>query len=75
MYWSLASAVLAHVLISRNGTDQTVVRIYPSWRIMIWSPDEYTGEMAPIYCRLSEDRVVEVWLEDDGEFAREPPPE
>jgi hypothetical protein len=30
------------------------------------NPDEYTDEMKPIYGRLSEEREVEVWLDEDS---------
>jgi hypothetical protein len=39
------------------------------------NPDEYTDEMKPIYGRLSEEREVEVWLDEDGHWANEPPPD
>jgi hypothetical protein len=71
-YWGIVSAVLSHMYLSPRGVDQTVVRVYPSGRITIWNPDEQTGEMKPIYCRLGEDRIVEVWVDDQGEWARDP---
>ena len=59
--WSLISAVLSHVHLSRNGIDQTVMYVYPSGRITLWNPNEHTGEMERIFCRLNDDGVVEVW--------------
>ncbi len=71
-YWNIVSAVLSHMYLSPHGVDQTVVRVYPSGRITIWNPKEQTGEMAPIYCRLNEGRIVEVWVDDQSEWASDP---
>lgn len=71
-YWDIVSAVLSHMYLSPRGVDQTVVRVYPSGRITIWNPNEQTGRMEPIYCRLGEERIVEVWVNDQGEWASGP---
>jgi hypothetical protein len=70
--WGLISAVLAHIYLSRHGVDQTVVYVYSSGRITIWNPNEYTGKMEPVFCRLNRERDVEVWVDDDEEWASEP---
>ena len=71
-YWEIVSAVLSHAYLSRDGLDQTVMHVYPSGRITLWNPNQHTGIMERIFCRLSNDRVVEVWVDDDGEWASDP---
>jgi len=51
--WPLISAILAHIVLSRFVVDQTVWRVFPSWRFTIWNPNEYTDEMEPIFCRVN----------------------
>lgn len=70
--WPLVMSVLAHAVQSPYGIDQTVVQVFPSGRITIWNPDEHTGEMKPIFCRVTDMGVVEVWLDDDGFWADDP---
>lgn len=68
----LVTAVLSHIILSRYSVDCTVVRVYPSGIVTIWNPNEYTEQMEPIHCRVSEHLEVEVWLDEDGDWASSP---
>ncbi|HEV3091290.1 MAG TPA: DUF5615 family PIN-like protein [Candidatus Cybelea sp.] len=69
--WNLILGFLQHAYVYRNGVDQTVSYVYPSGRVTIWNPNEYTGEMEPVFCRLT-DHGVEVWLDDDDLWGSDP---
>lgn len=70
--FGLVGVVLAYVVNARDVIDQTVLRLYPSRRFTLWSPDENTGEMVPVYCRVSDDDTVQVLVDDDGYWATDP---
>ena len=70
--WSLISAVLANVVLYRELYDQTVLQLYPSGRFTLWNPNEHTDRMEPIFGRVSEERELQAWVDDDYEPAPNP---
>ena len=65
--------ILSYLVQSRHSVDQTVFKVLPSGRFTIWNPDDETDEMKPIFGRITDNRELEVWLDDDGNWGSDPP--
>lgn len=68
----LVGAVFNNIRSAVDAYRETVIEVSPGGRITIWNPDLDTGNIYPASMRLAEDNSLEVWEDDQGNYAVAP---
>lgn len=68
----LVGSLLNNVRSAADAYRETVIELSPSGRITIWNPDLDTGKIFPASMRLTQDNSLEVWEDDQGNYAVAP---